>query len=48
MDAQVFAPSPSEGAIEELNKHVEKIGENFGRLSPGHFINEKMEVWAPV
>ncbi len=46
MDAQVFSPSPSNGAIKELNKHVERIGENFERLSPGNFINEKMEVGA--
>ena len=37
---QVFGPPP-DGALTELNKHVEKISE---RLSPGNFINEKMEV----
>lgn len=41
---QVFAPSPSDGAIEEFNKHVERFGERFEKMSPSNFINEKMEV----
>ena len=38
---QAFGPPPSDDALGDFNKHVEQI---TGKLSPGNFINERMEV----
>lgn len=42
---QAFGPPPSDDALGDFNKHVEQITD---KLSPGNFINERMEVcWHP-